>query len=254
MQINEIVENKKKFLPFDSSWLEKYHINDIAESLVARCDKNNSGRSNFFFNNTKLVMHFPSSAISNIIRTREFLNAHQVNYQSQGSTGKERAIVEAEFLNFTPDKFVGTEFHFNDTDKRIHYLRPKYSFCILDSSSTTSYSFFKKLCIHVNKRQYGLFSAVLDNELKSRSTFTSFDSSLSTETFSFYTNRRDITPYECQIFGEIRVEHVLYFQTTWEAELFEKDKIEELKTLKIKILDHQNQVLFDPQNQITLQQ
>jgi len=99
-----------------------------------------------------------------------------------------------------------------------------------------------------------LFSAVLDNELKSRSTFTSFDSSLSTETFSFYTNRRDITPYECQIFGEIRVEHVLYFQTTWEAELFEKDKIEELKTLKIKILDHQNQVLFDPQNQITLQQ
>jgi hypothetical protein len=214
---------------FDASWLDKYAINDIATTLVHRLYVNKDKEANndeaTYFKTIDLRLNFPGNIIENLQESAEFLNTHQTG-TSGGYGSKNRAIIEASFLNmpyelFKPDK----ETLDYNSDKRLHFLRPKYVFC---HDATQS-----NLAAVLNSFQYGNFSAVLEDHVKYRTTYSAYDSLIpiiDNPTYSFYSCNQNAQPHEGQVYGHITIEEdVKHFIVNLMALVFETQALELLK-------------------------
>lgn len=234
-------------LVIDRSWLDNYQINDIASTLVKRLNisKEKQDKSNTtYFQKIELRLCFPGRIIRSLQETREFLNIHQVGLNNVEEV-KNRAIIEASFLEIPFELFKPN----SDTldyrnDEKLHFLRPKYVLCHNVSESNV----LGKL----TSLQYGNFTAVLQDHIKHRATFTFYDSLtpiFDNPTHTFYSSYQNKSPYEGQVYGHISIaEDVSYFMVNPAALVFELEAIELLKTFNKPIYNSvTDEVWYRPQ-------
>jgi hypothetical protein len=244
--IDEIIETPLTMeQAFNLEWLDQYEINDIAASLVHRLNSSEQdNRNETYFKHMELRLCFPGNIIDSLIKTGEFLNTHQTG-TSCGAGGKERAIVENLFLECPLELFdvKRNELNYID-DERLHYLRPKYVRC----NDMNRFNFSDKFTV----LQYGNFSAVLENHVKHRSTFTFYDSLTPSDKNKIHTfNHRyeHKSPYESQVYGRISIEQdVKYFLVNPVSLLFEKTALNELKKFNKPLYNGlTGSIIYEPQ-------
>lgn len=234
---------------FNPEWLDEYEINDIAASLVHRLNAKEQGNieTETYFKYIELRLCFPGSIINSLIKTGEFLNTHQTG-TSCGAGGRERAAVENMFLECPLELYdmKKNELNFID-DERLHYLRPKYVRC----NDINKYNFIDKLTV----MQYGNFSAVLEDHIKHRSTFTFYDSlmpSIENKIHTFNCKYEHESPYESQVYGCLSIEQdVKYFLVNPMGILFEKRALHELKKFNKPIYNSLTRgIIYTPQEPV----
>ncbi len=229
MLIDEIIDLPLNLeTPINLEWFNIYNLNDIAKSLVQRLHLNFEDKKESINHKGKIHLKFHPSIIPTLCLTREFKNGHQT-HSSSGVWDIRRSSTESLLLHAPFDTFESKQLIYRDHDS-LHRLRPKYAMYVpspLEGSSMT-YQLFSIL-----SNQYGLISAVLNDDIKERSTYTIIDSLCSTKdrANTFYHDMNE-TPYEVQIYGSIKIStDVDYFIVNPLLKMFYSKEIILLKSL-----------------------
>ncbi len=219
-EIFQKVESFRDYQKLTSQLYEDFEINDIAKALISRIHK----QENEFKlkipevkvdlkNNSDIILFFSSVHIKSIL-DKGFLNQHQTQSSSAYFTPGLRRRVE--------NTLVGVDL---GTHPGAAQLRPKFAFLnIREPIELTPKT-------DLIERQYGAIGAVMKNQIKERSTWSTSDTNMIVMgntgyevspsemrkhhgTFDrpfFPTTAIDRSYYEAQIFGTLTFADVEYF-------------------------------------------